>query len=318
MTVPTFRLSNGVEIPAVQMGVWQGEKDVAEGLSDAIKLGWTGFDTARAYGTEVGLAKAIKESGKPRSDFFITTKLANGDHHRVAEAFQESIDALGFEEPIDLYLMHWPHATKDGKTYDGPPDGPDFNQTWFEMERLYDSGRVRAIGVSNFSIETLTHLLTTARVVPLLTFLRMHQVEGHVYNPDDELKTFCDSKGIHITFYSPLGSSQKNKPSPLMSDPDIKPIAEAHNASVAQVLLSWAVQRGVSVAPRSTNPERMKQNLTLVKLSEQEMDALSSIHKKDPSRHTRLLSSIWDPETGLVLNGWTLEKLGWDVGYKYK
>ncbi|KAK0544661.1 hypothetical protein OC861_005643 [Tilletia horrida] len=78
------------------------------------------------------------------------------------------------------------------------------------------------------------------------------------------------------------------------------------------------VQRGVSVAPRSTNPERMRQNLTLVKLSEQEMDALSSIHKEDPSRHTRLLSSIWDPETGRVLNGWTLEKLGWDVGYKYK
>lgn len=313
MTIPTIKLNNGVTMPAVAMGSWQGTFDGStKELDQAIQVGYRHFDTAALYRNETVVGQAIRDSGLPASDFFVTTKLGNDDHHRVAEAFQESLDALNLDRPIDLWLMHWPGGRKDGKSYYGPPEGPTFNETWTDMEKVYDSGRVRAIGVSNFSIATLEELLKTARIVPAV-----NQVEGHPYNPDDELKAYCDKKHIHLTYYSPLGSQigEGNSVSPILTDPDLKEIAKAHDVSVGQIALSWAVQRGASVAPRSTNPDRMKQNLTLVTLTKDEVDRIDGIHKKDESRHTRLCNVAYRKEQNTA-GGWTLDRLGWDVGFK--
>ncbi|KAE8196380.1 hypothetical protein CF335_g4876 [Tilletia laevis] len=292
MPVPTFKLNNGVEIPAVQMGVWQGRFDGGTtGLDEAVEVGYRAFDTAMLYKNEAVVGQAIRNSGIPRSEFFVTTKLANDDHHRVPEAFQTSLKELNLEDPLDLWLMHWPGGRKGNVSYDGPPGGPTFNETWAEMEKVYDTKRVRAIGVSNFSIRTLEELFKTARIIPAV-----NQVEGHPYLPDEELKAYCDSKGIHLTYYSPLGSNVGDSVSPILGDKDLKAVAEAHNVSVGQIALSWAVQRGISVAPRSTNKDRMKQNLTLVQLSDEEIDRINNIHKSDPSRHTRLCNVAWNKE----------------------
>ncbi|KAK0545950.1 hypothetical protein OC861_004946 [Tilletia horrida] len=312
--IPYFALSNGVQMPSIQMGSWQGRFDgVASGLEVAIEVGYRNFDTAKVYGTETAVGEAIRRSGLPRKDFFVITKLANQDHHRVAEAFQDSYDKLGLEGPMDLFLIHWPHGVKDGKAYEGAPDGPSFNETWAEMEKLYEAGRVRAIGVSNFSIKSLDQLLTTAKIVPHVT-----QEEVHPWHPQEDLKAYCDAKKIHIQAYSPLGSSVKGSISPIFSDPDLQAIAKARDddTTVGQIALSWLVQRGISAAPRSTARERMAQNLKLLQLSDEEMERIDGISKKDPQRHTRLANVAYDKEKGILAGGWTLEKLGWDVGFK--
>ncbi|KAE8185624.1 hypothetical protein CF335_g7668 [Tilletia laevis] len=129
MPIPAFKLNNGVEIPAVQMGVWQGRFDGGTtGLDDAVEVGYRAFDTAMRYKNEAAVGQAIRYSGLPRSEFFVTTKLANDDHHRVAQAFQTSLEELDLEGPLDLWLMHSPAGRKDDVSYDGPPDGPTFNE----------------------------------------------------------------------------------------------------------------------------------------------------------------------------------------------
>ncbi len=182
------------------MGCWQGSpNEVAHGLSDAIAAGYRGLDTAKMYANEASVGKAVRESGLPREEFFVTTKLSpnHSDREDVAGAFQRSLDALDIGY-IDLYLMHWPQGHKDGKAYNGSPDGSHFNDVWAEMEKLLDTGKVRAIGVSNFSPKTFPELLKTAKVVPAV-----NQVEGHPYLPDPELIKFTEEKGIHTSYYTP-------------------------------------------------------------------------------------------------------------------
>ncbi|KAG8952433.1 hypothetical protein FRC04_004493 [Tulasnella sp. 424] len=315
--VPHFTLNTGAKLPAVGLGCWMGYpgggEDCENMAKTAIKLGYRHIDTAAGYGNEEHVGKAIRESGVPRSEIFLVTKLNNKDHGRVAEAFQESLDRLGCEY-IDLYLMHWPQAQNPDATdprHDGscegkiltPDQSPTYVETWQAMEKLLDTGKVKAIGVSNFSIKTLEVLLPQAKVVPAA-----NQVQLHPCLPSFDLLAYCAEKGIHVTAYTPLG----RKDSPFFSDDTIKSISEKHEITVAQVLLSWGVQRGTSVIPKSVQEERLKSNFTLVKLDDEDMQAIDNVHKK-PGLHRQLLvSPIIDTVNGTVW-GWTHEQLGWNL-----
>lgn len=314
--IPSFTLNNGTTIPAVGMGCWMGVPGGGERVKQmckkALAVGYRHFDTASGYENEEYVGAAIAESGVPREELYITTKLANWSHHRVREAFEESLAQLGCNY-IDLYLMHWPQAViGDGLGWQGAPlkseEHPTIIDTWKEMEKLLDTGKVKSIGVSNFSIKTLTQLLPHCKVVPAT-----NQVEMHPYLPQTELKEFCEARGILLTAYSPLGqppASQESSQIPmLMADPVVRALADKYGASPAQILVSWGVQRNTIIIPKSEDEGRMRANITLVKLDETDVKAIDVVHTK-PGLHRSLLG-IHTAE-GTVF-GWTYEQLGWDM-----
>ncbi|KDQ55067.1 hypothetical protein JAAARDRAFT_37592 [Jaapia argillacea MUCL 33604] len=271
----------------------------------ALKNGYRHFDTADMYGNEEEVGQAIRESGIPRSEIFLTTKLNNDAHDSVSEAFQASLQSLNCGY-IDLYLMHWPQA-------DGPRgvlregQRPTFIDTWKDMEKLLDTGKVKSIGVSNFSIKTLSALLPHCTTIPAI-----NQVELNPCLPQEELKAFCEEQGIVLTAYCPLGQSNRI----FLKDADIVKIAESHTVTPAQVALSWGVQRGTIVIPKSENEGRMKQNITLIALSPAEMDQINAIHRK-PNMHRSLCgyhSKGNGPKGGWGIFGWSYEELGWNMG----
>jgi len=274
---------------------------VEEMVKTAIKVGYRHFDTASGYENEEHVGKAVKESGVPRSEIFLTTKLWNHDHGRVKEAFEQSLARLDCDY-IDLYLMHWPQAsTLDGKRVLSFEESPNFVETWKSMEALLDTGNVKSIGVSNFSIKTFEVLLPQTKVPPAVNQIQMHPAW-----PQPDLVEYCNQKGIHITAYCPLGQ----KDSPFYADLDCQRIAQKHKASVAQVLLSWGVHRGMSVIPKSENPDRIKSNFQIFDLDDEDIQPFNDFHKK-PGMHKQLHYAL-NSETGTVF-GWTLEQLGWKL-----
>ncbi|KAK7062653.1 hypothetical protein VNI00_000141 [Paramarasmius palmivorus] len=312
--VPLFTLKDGRKIPAVGMGCWIGTpgggQRVYDYCSKAIKVGYRHFDTAAGYGNEEEVGRAIRDSGIPREEFFVTTKLANGDHGRVREAFEESFDNLGLGY-IDLYLIHWPQAVKplNGHAWVGeaiPPDqSPTFVETWKDMEKLVATGKVRSIGVSNFSIKNLEILLPHCTIVPAT-----NQVEAHPYLPNHELKVYCDGKGIPLTVYSPIGQPRPDVPLGPLENPSVNAIAQQHKVDTAQVLISWAVQRGTIAIPKTENERRMVTNITLITLSNEEMVAINNIHL-NPGMHRSLINGV-HTDDGKAF-GWTYEQLGWNM-----
>ncbi|TFY55276.1 hypothetical protein EVG20_g9379 [Dentipellis fragilis] len=308
--IPYFTFNNGQKVPPIGMGCWMGEVGGGELVKDmctkALAAGYRHFDTAAGYANEEQVGKAIRESGIPREELFVTTKLGF-DHTRVREAFEESLQQLGLDY-IDLYLVHWPHTIVDG--FPGkvlkPEEPPTIVDTWKEMEKLLDTGKVKSIGVSNFSINTLNQLLPHCKVIPAT-----NQVELHPFLPQPDLKAFCEERGILLTAYSPLGQPHPERAAvpALFADPTITGLAEKYNATIAQVLISWSVQRGVVTIPKSSNAERMRANITLVKLDEADMKALDSIHEQ-PGKHRQLIVYPFS-EPGEVF-GWKYEWLGWN------
>jgi len=301
--IPIFTLNDGSKLPAVGMGSWMGEPGgdtrVTEMCRKALKNGYRHFDTAAGYENEKFVGDAIRASGIPRNEIFVTTKL--GDHIHVQQAFEESLKLLGLEY-IDLYLMHWPQYTDSAGYTPGPDEqNPTFVETYKEMEKLLATGKVKSIGVSNFSIKTLTTLLGSCTVVPAV-----NQVELHPYLPQDDLKAFCDSKGIHLTAYSPFGQGNIAL---FTENPIIKPIAARLKITAAQAVLGWAVQRGTSVVPKSENEGRMVVNITLPTLSAKDMAQIDSIHTH-PGMHKSLLE--YHSDDGTVF-GWKYEWLGWNM-----
>lgn len=174
----------------------------------------------------------------------------------MAEAFEHSLKALDIEY-IDLYLMHWPQGSQDGKTL--PPDAsPTIHETWADMVQLLDTGNVRALGVSNFGESLLASLLQTTTTPPAV-----NQVELHPCLPRVALRAFCERHGIVLTAYSPIGQPAPGSVSPLLTDDTLVGVAKKHGVTEAQVALSWGVQHGIVVVPKSENPERMKKNITV-------------------------------------------------------
>ncbi|KAH6634935.1 Aldo/keto reductase-like protein [Chaetomium sp. MPI-SDFR-AT-0129] len=267
----TFKLNTGKEIPAIGLGTWQsGPGEVGNAIEVALKNGYRHIDTAFAYGNEKEVGEGLRASGVPREEIFLTTKLNNPWHKRVPEALEASLKNLGVDY-LDLYLMHWPSSTDPSDSKKHYEDW-DYVNTWHELQKLVDTGKVRSLGVSNFGITHLERLLSdpNTKIVPAV-----NQIELHPANPSPKLIAYLKEKGIHPSGYSPLGSID----SPLYRNETLKSIAESKNLSVAQVLLLWGVQKGWSVLPKSVNAERIKANFDLDNrdLTEEEVAKIDAI-----------------------------------------
>jgi len=262
-----FVLNTGAKIPSVGLGTWQSDPGVVgEAVYAAVKAGYRHIDCARAYNNEkeVGLAlkKLFEEGVVKREDLFITSKLWCGHHapEDVPEALGDSLNDLQLEY-LDLYLIHWPFKIKKGTSIGNPENflPPDIPATWAAMEKLHDAGKARAIGVSNFSSKKLGDLLAVARIPPAVD-----QVECHPSWQQSKLHSFCQSTGVHLSAYSPLGSPGSTwMNGNVLKEPVVISIAEKLGKTPAQVALRWNIQMGHSVLPKSVSEERIKQNLAV-------------------------------------------------------
>ncbi|MCJ1383110.1 hypothetical protein MMC17_006223 [Xylographa soralifera] len=271
VTKKTFTLNTGEKIPAIGLGTWQSRpNEVTEAVKIALHKGYRHIDTALAYGNEAEVGKGIKESGVPRNEIWLTTKLDNTWHHRVTDGIDSSLKDLGTDY-VDLYLMHWPSSTDPNDTNKHLPDW-DFIKTWQELQKLPATGKVRNIGVSNFGIKNLEKLLNdpSCKTVPAV-----NQVELHPNCPSPKLVQYCKEKGIHCTGYSCLGSTN----SPLYKDATLLKMAEKKGKTPQQVLLAWGIQKGWSVIPKSVSKGRIEKNFELDgwELTSQEVHELDNL-----------------------------------------
>jgi len=269
-----FKLNTGAEIPAIGLGTWQSAPgQVREAVKVALQKGYRHIDTALAYENEKEVGLGIKDSGVPREEIWITTKLDNTWHHIVEDGINSSLKSLDVDY-VDLYLMHWPSSTDPKDLKKHLPDWT-FVKTWQEMQKLPASGRVKNIGVSNFAIKNLEILLNdpSCKTVPAV-----NQVELHPNCPSPKLLDYCKEKGIHCTAYSCLGSTD----SPLYKNQDLIKLAEKKGKTVQQVLLMWGLQRGTSVIPKSVTASRVEKNFELDgwDLSPDEMKQLSGMKER--------------------------------------
>jgi methylglyoxal/glyoxal reductase len=258
----TTTLHNGVEMPKFGLGVWQVKdgEEVVQSVKAALKAGYKAIDTAAVYKNEDGVGQAIKESGIPREELFITTKVWNTDqgYETTLKAYEESLAKLGLEY-VDLYLIHWPTVGK-------------YKDTWRALEQLYKEGKVRAIGVSNFHVHHLENLLADAEIIPMV-----NQIELHPHLSQLEIREFCQTKGIKIEAYSPLGSGK------LLQNEEIQKIADKYNKSVAQIILRWDLQNDIITIPKSTKEHRIIENADIYdfELAQEDMSAIDRLNKNE-------------------------------------
>ncbi|KAF4338999.1 Aldo keto reductase [Fusarium beomiforme] len=284
-TLKMFTLNTGARLPAVGLGTRKPKApgQVCRAVKTALAAGYRHIDTAFSYRNEHEVGQAIKESGIPRSDIWITTKLDNKWHNRVEEAFTESLNALGVEY-VDLYLMHWP-VSLDPEDPEKQLTEWNFINTWQEMQRIAKSGRAKAIGVSNFGISDLKTLLDS----PSCTITpAVNQIEMHPHWQTNKLLSYCQSKGIHCMAYSPLASQD----SALYDEPRLSQIAASKGKTRQQILIMWGLQRGTSVIPKSVTDSRIVENFELDGwwLTNDEMAKLNSLG----TRH-KVYSDDWLP-----------------------
>jgi 2,5-diketo-D-gluconate reductase A len=258
-TVPAITLENGVDIPQVGLGVWQiDEPDVADAVATAFEAGYRHVDTARIYGNERGVGRAIAASGLPREEIFVTTKVWNNDqgYDSTLRAFDASAARLGLEQ-VDLYLIHWPAARQDR-----------YVETWRAFEKLYADGRVRAIGVSNFEVPQLRRLFDESTVRPVI-----NQIELHPRKPQDELRAFHAENDIVTEAYSPLAQGA------LLNDVTLQKLAAKYGRTAAQVVLRWHLQLGNVVIPKSKTPDRIAENIDVFgfQLDNDDMAAIADL-----------------------------------------
>jgi len=261
-------LRTGASIPRVGLGVFQAArgKVTRAAVRNALGLGYRHVDTASVYGNEADVAEAVRESGLPRGEVFVTTKLWNGDqgYDAALRGFGASLERMAFDY-VDLFLLHWPVP---GKRL----------ESWRALETLYDEGRARAIGVSNFMTNHLEELLGHARVSPAV-----NQIEVSPFLQQREVRELCGRHGIVVEAYSPLTKGER------LQHPVVMEVAGAVGRTPAQVLLRWGLQSGMVVLPKTTHPERQAENLALfdLVLSAEQMARLDGLEEG--------LVTGWDP-----------------------
>jgi 2,5-diketo-D-gluconate reductase A len=258
--VPTISLSDGVEIPQLGFGVFLvPPEETREAVEEALAVGYRHIDTAAAYRNEEGVGAAIRESGLPREEVFVTTKLWNSQqgHDSALRAIDKSLTRLGMDQ-VDLYLIHWPVPSQDR-----------YVETWRAFERIKQEGRARAIGVSNFRIEDLERLDAETGTRPAI-----NQVELHPRLQQAALRAYHAEHGIATEAWSPLAQGEA------LSDETIGAIAAHHGKTPAQVILRWHLQLGNVVIPKSVTPARIRENFALFDF-ELSRDEIASIEKLD-------------------------------------
>ena len=314
----TITLNDGNALPAFGLGTWKSKPgEVKAAVIEAVKAGYRHVDCAWIYGNESEVGDALSELFEggvvTRDELWITSKLWN-DRHRaehVESGIRETLANLKLDR-LDLYLIHWPVALKHGVVF--PESASDLvslddvpiAETWGAMEKLVDAGLTRSIGVSNFSVNRLRRVSEGARIQPAV-----NQIELHPYLQQREMLDWCREAGVALTAYSPLGSRDrasalKAEDEPvLLEDEAIGAIAEKHDASPAQVLIAWALERGTSVIPKSVSPTRIRENLAATELSldAEDMERIGAL-----DRHRRYVDGrFWAKEGG----PYTLQSL-WD------
>lgn len=290
----TIPLNNGRELPAIGLGTWKSAPgEVGKAVLEALRCGYRHIDCAAIYGNEkeigTALRSALDQGLVKREDLWVTSKLWNNAHQKekVIPALEQTLNDLQLDH-LDLYLIHWPVAFKPdilgaekAEDYLSPDQAP-LAATWSMMEKAVQKGLATSIGVSNFSVKKLQDLLGNCQIPPAV-----NQVELHPYLSQPEMLSFCLKKEIALTAYSPLGSGDRqgnmkktNEPS-LLQNEVITGIANRHESSPAQVLIAWHLHRDCAVIPKSTNPERIRQNLegSTVTLSKEDMKAIEELDR---------------------------------------
>ncbi len=260
---PSITLNNGVVIPQLGFGVFQiTPEDTKRATLDALEVGYRHIDTAEMYGNEKEVGEAVAASGLDRSQIFVTSKLNNGFHARDAAlaAFDGTLEALGFDY-LDLFLIHWPLPTVS-----------DYVETWKAMQELYESGRIKAIGVSNFQAAHLQRLFDETSIVPAV-----NQIEVHPYLAQDTLRAFDTAHGIATEAWSPIAQGK------VLDDQVIVSIAEKVGKSPAQVTLRWHIQRGDIVFPKSVTRSRVEENFAIFdfELSDDDIQSITELDRNE-------------------------------------
>ncbi|PKV89623.1 aldo/keto reductase [Streptomyces sp. TLI_146] len=279
----TVTLNNGVEMPILGFGVYQIPAEQTEqAVSDALAAGYRSLDTAAAYRNEEAVGRAIKSSGIPREDLFVTTKVwvSDAGEDKARRAFDTSLRKLGLDH-LDLYLIHQPYG--------------DVYGSWRAMESLHREGLIRAIGVSNFYPDRLVDLIDHNEIAPAV-----NQVETHPFHQRTADQDLMRERGVQIESWGPFAEGRNN----LFTHPVLVRIATAHGKSVAQVVLRWLIQRNVVVIPKSVRAERMAENLDVFgfELTDDEMTAIAALDTgaslffdhRDPVMVSRLGNSVLD------------------------
>ncbi|RHX88567.1 aldo/keto reductase [Leptospira stimsonii] len=261
-------LNNGVSMPIFGLGVWKTKsgKECTEAVLSALEAGYRHIDTAKIYSNEEDVGKAIRESGIPRKEIFITTKLWNADQgtEKTRKALEQSLEKLGIDQ-VDLYLIHFPVTSRR-------------LDSWKELEKAYHDKLCNAIGVSNFMIPHLTELLNESTITPAV-----NQVEFHPFLNQIELLDYCKNHKIQLEAYSPLAHGQR------IDDPQIAKIGKKYGKTPAQILIRWAIEQNIVVIPKSTKKERIIENANVFdfKISEEDMKILNSLDEN--------FRTCWDP-----------------------
>lgn len=260
-----YTLSNGVRIPCVGYGTYKAaDGNGSEVIRMALEAGYRYFDTASFYQTEAYVAEALRDSGIARNEVFLASKMWKDEmgYEQTKAAFQRTLERLETDY-LDLYLIHWP------RPYAGYADWKQLDlDTWQAMEELYQAGKIRAIGLSNFLPQHIENLLQHGRVTPMV-----NQIEFHPGHTQEATVQYCQAHGIQVQAWSPMGRTR------VLNDPLVQELAEAHGVSAAQICLRYAVQRQVIPLPKASSTERMKQNQDLFSfaLSQEEMFRLDTM-----------------------------------------